>query len=153
MVQSMPNPKKLERVGTLFKAAASNRGQSFFDQCSKTKFLAVNDYYKAEDEYIKLVTKTMSVKALGISGKDDCYGCLSSVKSALESGQLDKGLLDALENLRSTYLNRMLKPVFKQYMHNDTPNEKSLQKIYTNAMKIESLIEVIQFMNKVQPIE
>ncbi len=153
MVQSMPNPRKLERVGTLFEAASSNRGQSFFDQCSKTKFLAVNDYYKAEDEYIKLVTKTLSVKGLGISGKNDCYGCLSSVKSALESGQLDKGLLDALENLRSTYLNRMLKPVFKQYINNDTANKQALEKIYTNAMKIESLIEVIQFMNKVQPIE
>jgi len=149
----MPNPKKLERVGTLFEAAASKRGQSFFNQCSKTKFLAVNDYYKAEDEYIKLATKTLSVKGLGISGKDDCYGCLSNVKSALESGQLDKGLLDALENLRSTYLNRMLKPVFKQYIHNDAANKQVLEKTYTNAMKIESLIEVIQFMNKVQPIE
>lgn len=148
----MSNPKKLERLGNLFNAA-SDRNQSFFDQCAKAKFLAVNDYYRAEDEYIKLATKTLSGKGFGIVEKDDCYGCLSSVKSALELGQLDKGLIDALEELRSTYLDRMLKPAFKQYIHTDTASNQTLEKLYTNTLKIESLIEVIQFMNKVQHIE
>ena len=152
MVQSMANPKELERIGNLFNAA-SGRSKSFFDECSKTKFLAVKDYYRAEDEYVKLATKALSIKKLGITGNDDCYGCLSSVKTALESGQLNQGLIDALENLRTTYLDRMLRPAFKQYVHNDTANKRSLEKLYTNAMKIESLIEVVQFMNKVQDIE
>ena len=41
----------------------------------------------------------------------------------------------------------------QKYIHNDTSNKQALEKLYTNAMKIESLIEVIQFMNKVQNIE
>ncbi len=148
----MSNPKELERIGSLFNAA-SGRSKSFFDKCSKTKYLAVKDYYRAEDEYIKLATKTLSVKGLGIVGKDDCFGCLSSVKTVLESGQLNQGFVDALESLRASYLDSKLKPAVRQYLHNETVNKRALEKLYTNAMKIESLIEVIQFMNKVQDIE
>lgn len=148
----MSNPKDLERIGNLFNAA-SDQSKSFFDRCSKTKFLAVKDYYRAESEYVKLAKKTLSVKTLGITGKSDCFGCLSSVKTALESGQLNQEYIDALENLRTTYLDRMLRPAFRQYIHNDAVNKQALEKVYTNAMKIESLIEVVQFMNKVQDIE
>ena len=148
----MSNPRELEKIGNLINAA-SDRNQSFFDKCSKTKFLAVKDYYRAEDEYIKLATKALSVKKLGIAEDDDCHGCLSSVKTALETGQLNQGFVDALENLRATYLDSMLRPVVRQYIHNDTFNKQTLEKLYTNAMKLESLIEVIQFMNKVQDIE
>jgi len=148
----MPNPKELERISNLFNAA-SDRSKSFFDECSKTKYLAVKDYYRAEDEYVKLATKTLSVKKLGIAEEDDCYGCLSSVKTVLESGQLDQGFVDALEDFRATYLDNILRPAIKHYLHNETVNKQALEKLYANAMKIESLIEVIQFMNKVQDIE
>ena len=148
----MSNPKELERIGNLFNVA-TNLNKTFLDKCSKTKFLAVNNYYQAEDEYIKLAEKTLSVKSLGIASKDDCYGCLSNVKSVLQSGQLDSGLIDALENLRATYLESILRPAVKQYIHNDTTNNRGLKKLYTNALKIESLLEVIQFMNKVHTIE
>ena len=148
----MSNPKELERIGSLFNAA-TNVSRAFLDKCSKTKFLAVKDYYRAEDEYIKLAEKTLSFKSLGISGKDDCYGCLSTVKSELESGQLDSSLVDALERLRTTYLESVLRPAVKQYIHNDTSNNQTLKKLYTNALKIENLLEVIQFMNKVHTIE
>jgi len=148
----MSNPKELERIGNLFNAS-TNLSKTFLDKCSKTKFLAVKHYYQAEDEYIKLAEKTLSVKSLGIAAKDDCYGCLSNVKSELESGQLDSGLIDALENLRATYLENILRPAVKQYIHNDTTNNRGLKKLYTNALKIENLLEVVQFMNKVHTIE
>ncbi|MBE0525540.1 MAG: hypothetical protein IH631_01260 [Candidatus Thorarchaeota archaeon] len=95
----------------------------------------------------------MSVKGLGIAGKDDCYRCLSSVKSELEAGQLNKGLIDALEGFRATYLENILKPAVKQHIHNDALNSQALKKLYTNALKIENLLEVIHFMNKVHDIE
>jgi len=148
----MSDPNELERIGNLFNAA-SDRSKSFFDKCSKTKYLAVKDYYRAEDEYVKLATQTLSIKKLGIAEEDDCYAWLSSVKTALESGQLSRGYVDALENLRAIYLDRMLKPAVRQYLDNEAVNKQSLEALYTNAMKIESLIEVIQFMNKVQDIE
>jgi len=146
----MPTPKELEKIGNLINAA-SDRDKSFFNQCSETKFLAVKNYYRAEDEYFKLATKALSAKGLGITRKGDCYSCLTSAKSALQSGQLDKDLIDALEILRSTYLDTKLRPAVNQYIQNETANNHALDTIYTNALKIESLIEVIQFMNKVQP--
>ena len=148
----MSNPKELERIGNLFNAA-SDLSKTFLDKCSETKFLAVKDYYRAEDEYIKLAGRTLSVKGLGIAGKDDCYGCLSIVKSELEAGKLNEGLIDALEGLRATYLENILKPAVKQYIHNDTSNNRALKKLYTNALKIENLLEVIHFMNRVHDIE
>ncbi|MBE0525539.1 MAG: hypothetical protein IH631_01255 [Candidatus Thorarchaeota archaeon] len=45
----MSNPKELERIGNLFNAA-SDLNKTFLDKCSKTKFLAVKDNYRAEDE-------------------------------------------------------------------------------------------------------
>lgn len=148
----MSDLNELERISNLFNAA-SIRSKSFFDKCSKTKYLAVKDYYRAEDEYVKLATKTLSIKKLGIAEEDDCYGCLSSVKTVLESGQLNQGFVDALETLRVRYLDRILKPAVRQYLNNEAVNKQALEALYANAMKIESLIEVIQFMNKVQDIE
>jgi len=152
MVQSMPTQKELEKIGNLINSA-SGLDKSFFNQCSETKFLAMKNYYRAEDEYLKLASKALSAKDLGIAGKGDCYRCLSSAKSALESGQLDNDLIAALESLRSTYLERKLRPAFREYIQNETANNQPLKKLYTNALKIDSLIEVIQFMNKVQPMD
>ena len=148
----MSNPEELERIGNLFNAA-TNVSKAFLEKCTKTKFLAVKDYYKAEDEYIKLAEKTLSVKSLGIVRNDDCYGCLSDVKSELESGQLDSGLVDALESLRATYLESILRPAVKQYINNEAINNQRLKKLYTNALKIENLLDVVQFIKKVHTIE
>jgi hypothetical protein len=65
---------------------------------------------------------------------------------------LDKDLLDALRDLRSTYLEHMLKPAFKQYLQNDRYTKADIEKLYMNALKIDSLIEVIQFMKRVEQI-
>jgi len=148
----MSDPKELERIGNLFNAA-SDRSKSFFDKCSKTKYLSVKDYYRAENEYIKLVMQTLSIKKLGIAKEDDCFDYLSSVKTVLESGKLNRRFVEALENLRAIYLDSMLKPAVKQYINNKRVNTQALEMLYTNAMKIESLIEVIQFMIKIQDIE
>jgi hypothetical protein len=152
MVYVMSGKKELEKIGNLFNAA-TDVSKEFLDKCSKTKFLAVKDYYKAEDEYIKLAEQTLSYKGLEIADQDDCYGRLSHVKSELESGQLDGGLIEALENLRAAYLESILRPAVKQYIYNDGVNNQSVKKLYDNAVKIENLLEVIQFMKKVRITE
>lgn len=148
----MSRRKEIERIGNLFDVA-SDLSQSFLEKCAETKYLALKDYYRAEDEYIKLAEKTLSVKGLGITDKDDCCSYLYSVKSQLESGQLNEGLIDALEALRGKYLEFVLRPAVRQYMQNDEYNKRELKKLYSNAMKIDNLLEVVQFMNKVQPVE
>ncbi len=148
----MSNRKEIERIGNLFDVAA-DLGKTFLDKCAETKFLALKDYYKAEDNYIKLAEKTLSVKELGITGRDDCCSHLYTVKRELESGQLDAKLIDALEALRTKYLKYVLSPAVRQYIHYGGSNNRELKKLYSNAMKIDNLLEVVQFMNKVQRVE
>ena len=148
----MSKRKEIERIANLFDVA-SNINKTFLDKCSETKFLAVRDYYRAEDEYIKLAEKTLSVKGLEIEDMDDCCSYLSSIMSQLESGQLNTRLIDTLDSLRSKYLEYVLRPAVMQYIHNDKSNNQELKKLYSNAMKIDNLLEVIQFMNKVQRVE
>ena len=130
---------------------ASDQSRPFLKKCSKTKFLAVSDYYRASDQYVELAKKTLSAKSLGIQTHDTCRDCLSDIKSALELGQLDTGFVDAMEDLRSKYLEEILKPAFKEYIQEQAHIKSELEAIYLNALKIDGLIETIQFMNKVQP--
>jgi len=145
----MPAPREIERVGSLF-STLSDLSKPFLDKCSKTKFLAVSDYNRATDEYAKLVRQTLSNKGLGLPNGNDCQGCLSNVIRALETYQLDTGLLHALEDLRSTYLESMLKPAFKQYLQSESHIKSNIEQLYMNALKIDSLIEVIQFMKRIE---
>ena len=148
----MSRRKEIERIGSLFNAA-SDMNKTFLDKCSETKFLAVRDYYRAEDEYIKLAEKTLSIKGLGITGIEDCCSYLINIKSQLESGQLNTRLIDALGALRARYLEYVLRPAMKHYIHNEESNNRELKTLYSNALKIDNLLEVIQFMNKVQRVE
>ncbi|TFG31041.1 hypothetical protein EU527_13420 [Candidatus Thorarchaeota archaeon] len=146
----MPVPKEFARLGGLFDTA-SIQSKPFLKQCSKTKFLAVSDYYRASDQYIELVRETLSAKNLGQQTQETCHNCLSNIKNALEIGQLNTHFMDALEELRTMYLEDILKPALKGYIQEDTIGISVLETIYLNALKIDSLIETIQFMNKVQP--
>ena len=148
----MPAPKQIERVGSLF-STLSDKSKPFLEKCTKTKFLAIVDYDRASDEYVKLARKTLSTKGLGIVDVDDCQGSLSDVKNALDSLQLDTDLMDALENLRSTYLESMLKPALKRYLQSESCAKGDIEKLYMNAMKIDSLIEVMQFMKRIERIQ
>ena len=147
----MPEPKEIERVGSLF-SSLSNRSKPFLEKCAKTKFLAVSDYNRASDEYVKLVRKTLNNKGLGLAYGNDCQGCLSNVISSLDTFQMDTGLLDALEDLRSTYLESMLKPALKQYLQSESYTRADIEQLYMNALKIDSLIEVMQFMKRIERI-
>jgi len=147
----MPAPREIERVGSLF-SKLSDRSKPFLDECSRTKYLAVSDYNRAADEYVKLVRQTLSNKGLGLPKENDCQGCLSNVKSALDTYQMETGLLQALEDLRSTYLESMLKPAFKQYLQSDSYSKVDIEQLYMNALKIDSLIEVIQFLKRIKQL-
>lgn len=147
----MPAGKQIERVGSLF-STLSDKSKPFLEKCSKTKFLAVVDYNRATDECLKLARQTLSTKSLGIAKVNDCQGSLSNAKNALDSYQLDSNFVDALEDLRSTYLESMLKPAFKRYLESETYTKAHIEKLYMNALKIDSLIEVIQFMKRIERI-
>lgn len=141
----MPAPKELEKLGGLFDTVTGNSRQ-FFDRCAETKFLAVENYTKAADKCIQLARQTLNVGDQGLD-KD----CLSDVRSAVESGQFDSNLVDALSRLRSSYLEGVLRPAVKSYLSDEDKTFSEIETLYTNAVRIDGLLEVVQFLSRVQP--
>ncbi len=144
----MPTPKELERLGGLFEKATT-RSQQFLEKCTETKYMAISDFSKAEDEYI-----TMAKGVLENPGKrktilKKCEQQLAAVKSALESGQLGPEYIEALQNLRQSFFNGVLKPAVKAYLSKNAPRDE-VESLYERAIYIEGLLEVVQFLGKIQ---
>ena len=51
------------------------------------------------------------------------------------------------------YLDKILKPAFKDYIREQAHSGSTLESIYLTALKIDGLVETIQFMNKIQSLE
>ncbi|MFW9802204.1 MAG: hypothetical protein ACFFFC_06105 [Candidatus Thorarchaeota archaeon] len=71
------------------------------------------------------------------------------MKNALRSGQLGAELVEALECLRRTFVQDVLKPAMKQYMTSSASSEW-IEKLYESVLQIDGQLEVVQFFSKVQ---
>ena len=141
----MPAPKELEKLGGLFDTV-TGRSKPFLDRCAQTKFLAVEDYNKAADEFVRLAKQTLNVDDTGVNST-----CLATAKSAVESGQLDHSLIEALSKLRTSYLESVLRPAVKSYLNTGEKTLSDIEKVYANAVQLDGLLEVVQFLSRVQP--
>jgi hypothetical protein len=139
----MPAPKELEKLGDLFDSV-TGRSKPFLDRCAQTKFLAVKDYGKAASEFVQLARQTLNVEETDVN-----TDCLEKVKNAVESGQLDRVLVDELSRLRSSYLETVLRPAVKSYLSNEEGTITEIESLYTNAVRIDGLLEVLQFLSRV----
>ena len=147
----MPAPKELERLGGLFNLA-SESSRPFLDRCSETKYLAVRDYSKAASVAVELAKQTLKEANSGLTSHADCKRYLTTLQSAVESGQMDTSVILALEKLRSKYLEKVLRPAMRTYLKNDELKPTAIELLYNDALKIEGLLEVIQFLKKVKPV-
>ncbi len=147
----MPVPKELERIGGLFRLA-SERNRPFLDRCSETKYLAVRDYSSATSKAFELARQTLKEANSELTNRADCKKLLGTVQRAVESGQLDTSVIYALENLRSKYLEKVLSPAVKSYLEDDGLKLTQIDLLYNDALRIEGLLEVVQFLKKVEPV-
>jgi len=147
----MPAPKELERLGGLFNLA-SDKSRPFLDRCSETKYLAVRDYDRAASVTFELAKQTLKEANSELTNRTDCQKYLSKLQSAVESGQLDTSVIHALEKLRSKYLEKVLSPAVKSYLENDELKIAKIELLYNDALRIEGLLEVVQFLKKVEPV-
>jgi hypothetical protein len=147
----MPAPKELERVGGLFNLA-SDRSRPFLDRCSETKYLAVRDYSRASRLTVELAKQTLKEANSGLTSHDDCKRYLVTLRRAVESGQLDTSIIHTLEKLRSKYLEKVLRPAVRTYLQNDDLKPTEIETLYKDALRIEGLLEVVQFLKKVEPV-
>lgn len=147
----MPAPKELERLGGLFNLA-SDKSRPFLDRCSETKYLAVRDYNRATSVTVELAEQTLREANSGLTSSADCKKYLGTLRSAVESGQLDKSVIRTLEKLRSKYLEKVLSPAVRSYLKNDELKTTEIELLYNDALRIEGLLEVVQFLKKVEPV-
>ena len=151
LVSQMPAPKELERLGGLFNLA-SERNRPFLDRCSETKYLAVRDYRQATSVTIDLAKQTLQEANAGLTGRVDFKRYLSTLQSAVESGQIDANVIRALESLRSKYLEKVLRPAVRSYLEDDKRKTSEIELLYKDALRIDGLLEVIQFLKKIEPV-
>ena len=146
----MPAPKELERLGGLFDLA-SDKNRPFLDRCSETKYLAVMDFKRASNITVELTKQTLKEANSGLTRRNDFRSHLLTLQKAVESGQIDTGVISALEKLRSKYLQKVLRPAVRSYLENDDLKTTEIEKLYDEALRIEGLLEVVQFLKKVEP--
>lgn len=147
----MPAPKELERLGGLFNLA-SDKSRPFLDRCSETKYLSVRDYNRATSVTAELAEQTLREANSGLTSSADCKKYLGTLRSAVESGQLDKSVISTLEKLRSKYLEKVLSPAVRSYLKNNELKTTEIELLYNDALRIEGLLEVVQFLKKVEPV-
>jgi hypothetical protein len=88
----------------------------------------------------------------GLTSRADCKRYLATLQSAVELGQLDTSAIRALEKLRSKYLEKVLRPAVRTYLKNEELKPTAIELLYNDALKIDGLLEVIQFLKKVEPV-
>lgn len=147
----MPAPEELERLGGLFKLA-SESSRPFLDRCSETKYLAVRNFSEATSITVELARQTLMESNSGLTSRADCKRHLATLQNAVELGQLDTRVITALEKLRSKYLEKVLRPAMRTYLNNDDLKLTAIELLYNDALKIDGLLEVIQFLKKVEPV-
>jgi hypothetical protein len=137
--------KELEKLGGLFDTV-TGRSKPFLKRCSETKILAVEDYARASTECIELARQTLCIENQGVNSS-----VLEKAKSAIELGQLDNSLVEALENIRKSYLESVLRPAVRLYLNSEERTIGDIEALYTSALRMDGLLEVVQFLTKVQP--
>jgi hypothetical protein len=138
----------LETLSGLF-GSVTNRTRPFLHRSSETKYLAVTDFNKATDQYFSLARQALEGPKKKHVSAQKCGEHYLAVKSAIESGQLGSELVDALECLRTTFIQDVLKPAMKQYMTSSIGSEL-VENLYESVLQTDGLLEVVQFFEKVQ---
>ncbi|MHA1935181.1 MAG: hypothetical protein ACW97A_07855 [Candidatus Thorarchaeota archaeon] len=147
----MPVPEDYRRLGGLFQKA-TNRTLPFLNKCSDTKYLAVNDFTQAKNEYLELALQAFGEQGIFLRKQAKCKKQLEALRIALESGNLGEDYVGALQRFRSTYLREVLKPAVKSYFDRGASPKKELARLYENALRIDGLLELIQFLGKVKSV-
>jgi hypothetical protein len=148
MVFLLRTPKEIETLSGLF-GSVTDRTKPFLNQCSEAKYLAVTDFDKATDQYFSLARQALDWPKKKHVSSQKCREQYLAVRNALNSGQLGSELVEALESLRKTFVQDVLRPAMKQYMTSSMSSEW-IEKLYESVLQIDGLLEVSQFFGKVE---
>ncbi len=143
----MSDMESLRKVRALLESVAS-RSSPFIKQCSETKLLAYSNRGEAYNRYKHLAKEALTVSKEALSSEPNCQESFKAVESAIERDKLTPDLVGALNSLRDSYLNGVLKPALKGYLTSKFSAPMDIEALYERAFTLNGLIEVAEFFDK-----
>lgn len=151
MVLSMADQENLSKIRSLLVSVASKR-TSFLNECSETKILAYSNLVEAHTKYRHIAEKALRGSEEKFCSEPNCKEKMLAARMILEKEDLSQSLIDALNSLRTTYLDRILKPAVKGYLTSGAVQRREIEKLYENIFTLDGLIEVAQFFDRMDSL-
>lgn len=149
VVFQMPSPKKYEKIAGLFSRATGGTDK-FLDACWDTKYLATTDLDQARNKFRRLTRQTLANKNTIIPSEGAYVAQLSNLLTLIETEQSDAELINALKELRVTYLKSVLHPAVRNYMKDTGKTALDVKKLYDNVAMMNGLLGVVDFFGKIE---
>jgi hypothetical protein len=147
----MNKKKSLDKIGGLLEKVAA-KSVPFLDQCSETKLLAYSDIGEAHEKYRVLAKQAFAGSEDILSSRPNCRHGIKSVQSALKRKNLSPDLVTALSELRTSYLEEILRPAVRGYLSNGKAGRVNIEDLYEKVFRLDGLIEVGQFFKRVDSL-
>ena len=144
----MAGHENLQRISGLIESV-ERKSRPFREKCAHAKILAFTDPDEARTKYLHLARQAFPVAGTCFEQEDCCEGKVKKVKSAINSGEVNQSFQNALDELRSTFLQDVLKPAVKDYLLDNAHGRQEIEKLYTSVMQIDGLLEVARFLNRI----
>jgi len=143
----MVDQKGLERLTGLL-TAVSTASKPFLQQCSEAKFLALSDYRRATDRYRRLAAEALDSDCF--ERLTSCEDLMRELRAAVTSGYIDSACIDAMEILRTKYIQSVLRPAVRKYLRSESASIRDLMTLYDGAIRLGSLLDVAEFLSRVK---
>ena len=143
----MSGPEKLQKIGGLIESV-EKKSRPFFAKCSHTKLLAFSELDKAKNEYLQLARQAFQSSGAPFNFGELCKGKIRKVQSVLNSETLDSRFVTALQSLRSSFLQEVLRPAVRRYLISRSGSRRDIEKLYASVLRIDGLVEVGQLLDK-----
>ncbi|TFG07113.1 hypothetical protein EU538_09210 [Candidatus Thorarchaeota archaeon] len=144
----MPKPGEMDRLTGLLDAI-SLRSRPFLVECSEAKMLAISNIDLALERYWNLTRQALDNVDVSLPEELGSDRYFDIVRQALETGVLSASYVDALEKLRSGFLNVVLRPAVGVYLKKQTEQTSELERLYENALRLDGLLELANFLRRV----
>ncbi len=151
MVWEMNNKKSLDKIGGLLERVAA-KSVPFLDQCSETKLLAYSDIVQAHKKYRDLAKQAFSGTEEILKSGPNCRKGIETIKSTLKRKKLSSDLVTALTDLRTSYLEEILRPAVRGYLTEGKVPRGNIEDLYEKVFRLDGLIEVGQFFKRVDSL-
>ncbi len=112
--------------------------------------MATTDLDRARHDFRRLAKQTLANQNSVIPSEGAYVAQLGNLLSLIENEQSDAELINALKELRVTYLKSVLHPAVRNYMKDTSKPALDVKKLYDNVAMMNGLLGVVDFFGKVE---